>query len=70
MSEGHREWHFLFNRAMDVELGPTFVDMVCFLNTYQWSHCLIELLALGIGILLVIFLLGLIINFLIMVVYR
>jgi len=36
MIDGQRDWYILFNKAMDVELVPTSVDLICFLNTYYW----------------------------------
>ena len=32
--DGVRKWNIQFNRMIDIPLIPTFVDLMCFLNTY------------------------------------
>ena len=34
---GVRDWNIQFSRVIDMSLIPSFVDLICFLNTYKWT---------------------------------
>ena len=35
--DGCRDWNIQFKRAIDLSLISSIVDLICFLNSYQWS---------------------------------